>query len=172
MQTSFDHVENVVQEIANRFSCSYPSKEGWDENRYFDDIKLMLPTGWEIWNLTDFNYGFSNHYLIAPKQKNESREYYDYAIGFEVSFILDAYYTSIHKIPNKKTLNLHVQSDLKYQQACTLAETLREFIHSKGFFEIHDSWLNVPVENVRLELSEHPNIYNCLFDDNGKNVFR
>ena len=72
---------------------------------------------------------------------------------------------SIHRRPNKKTLNLQVQSDLKYQQASAFADTLRDFIHSKGFFEIRGRWLNVPVENVRLELSEHPNIYNCLFDD-------
>ena len=118
--------------------------------------------------MTDFNYGFCNDYTIAPKYKIDPHKINDDIIGVEISFVLDVYLISIFKRGAcKKLLESQIQNDPKHVQTCMLADSLRNFINSRGFIEMRKDWLNTPVGGVQLELSQHPTIYNCLFDDKG-----
>ena len=44
-------------------------------------------------------------------------------------------------------------------------ELLSVFMENEGYFEIRDEWMNIPINEVELELSEVAILEKCLFDD-------
>lgn len=132
----------------------------WDRRRFFDNFEKSLAP-YEVINNTDFNYSYCNSFdLRVPETIIEG----SYIITLKLSFVVNAFVLFVTWYsPDFRRGRVVSVDDLP--QLSKLYEKVRHFAVANGFDEVPDSWLEIPIENVQLQLASVPNLDNCLFDD-------